>query len=121
MRRGTRLGSTSRYMPLDILLDLPRVRTLRVLKRFSWASISDLLIALDDVDADHKTRNTLVQAIDRHVDQGHVERDASQPKRCLYRITDAGRAELARLLAMGEVNETKLKCCDAAAAREDAR
>lgn len=104
--RLLRYESTKRYLPLDELLDLPRVRVLRVLRRFDWATQADICGALDEYT--NAAWQALNSAIRRHVASGSVER-LSGVVPYQYRITSAGRAELARMLARSEINEKRLK------------
>ena len=98
----TYAANQPRYIPVDELLDRPRFRVLRMLRFFDWASVHDLMVAIDE------THRAAQQAINRAlalgVQAGHIVRDASSLPH-LYRITDAGRAHLAEMIARGSVTE----------------
>jgi hypothetical protein len=100
--RTERYAATTRYLPLDEMLDLPRVRVLRVLKHFDWATMRQICDWLNEGTL--AAWQSLNAALLRHNNEGHVER-AGVPGAFTYRITEAGRAHLAQLLARGEVNE----------------
>ncbi len=104
--RTQRFAANHRYLPLDELLELPRVRVLRCLRHFDWATMKQVCDWLNEND--HASWQALNSALKRHVESGSVElRDSTIPRH--YRITQAGRAELAQLLARGEVNEEKVR------------
>lgn len=97
-----RFGAASRYLPVDELLELPRVRVLRVLRHFDWLGSSDMLLALNEPNYDAVWR-----ALVAHIKDGNIERRGSGPHE--YRITQRGRAELAKLMARGDVNEVRVR------------
>lgn len=93
----TRWTRSARYMPLDELLEMPRVRILRTLQRFDWATCEDVRLALG-IDADERDANTFSTMITRLAREGYLERDNAQfPPR--YRINECGREHLRDLLA----------------------
>lgn len=53
-----------RYWPYDELISIPRVRVMRALRRFEWATSEDLTIALD-LTSDDKLANNHVVALSR--------------------------------------------------------
>lgn len=99
-----RLHAPNRYLPLDELLATARVRVLRALRHFDWATSTDLCVALGELNVAGKA--IVHNALSTHVEEGNVER----LPHCVpysYRITAAGRAELAQILSKGEVNEIR--------------
>ena len=96
------------YVPLDLLLEMPRVRLLRLLARIDeWLGaieISEMLDVGDETD-----RRALSQAISRGARDGLLEfREIGagwswigSPRQ--YRISDRGRAELELLLGRANV------------------
>ena len=99
-----RMYAPNRYLPVDELLDLPRVRVLRVLRHFDWATSTDLCVALGELNVAGKA--LIHNALSTHVEEGNVER-LSHCVPYSYRITAAGRAELAQILSKGDVNEVR--------------
>jgi DNA-binding transcriptional ArsR family regulator len=96
-----------RYLPLDELLEEPRVRVLRLLRHFDSASLPELLdAAREPATWNSPPYQAFSRALLRHVEAGHVERFGQQ-QRYRYRVTASGRRELARLLAKGEVTEQR--------------
>lgn len=102
--RTARFQANQRYLPVDELLELPRVRVLRVLKHFDWADMRQICDSLNE--SSKAAWMALNSALIRHVRSGSVERCADRVPH-QYRITAAGRDELASILARGEVNERK--------------
>lgn len=102
--RTQRFQANHRYLPIDELLELPRVRVLRALKHFDWMSMKQICEWLNEHDS--ASWQALNSALKRHTESGCVElRDSTIPRH--YRITPKGRAELVQILARGEVNEEK--------------
>lgn len=99
-----RFEATDRYLPLDELLELPRVRVLRVLQRRDWSSMREILDHLNENDP--ATWQAFNSALIRHVKSGSVDRRGTIGS-YEYRITQAGREELRRILAKADVNEGK--------------
>ncbi len=87
------------YAPLDETLAKPRVRILRVLQHFGWATTEDIRIALDvpPVAIEWDRLNTATSRLTR---DGHLERAGKFPE-FIYRITPSGRRELQAELARG--------------------
>jgi DNA-binding transcriptional ArsR family regulator len=118
---GNKWKNPNRYIPLDELLDMPRVRILRALRRFESASVDDLRDALDlDIRANETTANTYTKMLSRLVSEGLVEKRVTMRTRSYrgryktsreaisltrYRIVEAGLRELAALLARGIIDE----------------
>ena len=91
------------YEPLDCLIDSPRVRILRCLVHFDWASRSDIMIALDLSRESIRYRSHVV-ALENLCRDGHVESSGdARSAYCTYRITPAGRSWLAKQLARADV------------------
>jgi len=102
-----------KYRPLDEVLGSTRVRLLRALTRFEWIDSLTLFEALGvpswwtDDDRMNPERGAYTQMLSRITRSGLVERRRTIERgRCdgmndslEYRITSAGRAELASLLA----------------------
>lgn len=104
------------YKPLDEALAKPRVRILRQLELFGdWVAANDVLFALSVADGDYRDRtandwgtrerNNYTQHLSRLARSPLVERREAPSllSRTVtlvydYRITEAGRSELARLL-----------------------
>lgn len=115
--RANKWKNPNRYLPLDELLAMPRVRILRTLTHFDWASGEDINVALDNLD--ERSANAHSMCLGRMVREGLVERrglwgrsgsrresrGGLNPAYTRYRITDAGRRELRDLLAHAHVNE----------------
>lgn len=85
------------YIPLDAILERPKVQLLRMLTRFDLASTSDLLIALG---IDHN-RGVYTSDIAELRACGLITQADSRFGR--YAITPAGRAWLAKQLARADV------------------
>lgn len=107
--RFVRAGTWIAYTPLEDVLAQPAVRILRTLRWFDWIEVSDLLLAAGaSEEHDASDRAALLTALSRATAAGHVERfvppRASGGDRAgrtsWYRITAAGRGELARRLAV---------------------
>lgn len=99
-----RLASKSRYLPLDELLELPRVRVLRALRRFDEVSVPDLNEALGA--GTRAAKDAAWRALTDLLARALVAERNDRGVRML-RITDAGRDELAAILAKGEINESR--------------
>lgn len=111
----TRWPSQPRYIPLDELLKMPRVRILRVLLHFDWTSCEDINLALDNLE--EREANTYSACLGRMVREGFVEKKVVWRRRLSratrrndwnwsrYRITAAGRKHLDDLLGRAQVNE----------------
>lgn len=89
------------YEPIEDILARPKVRILRALRWFGWVSGEDLWLALDvpewnttDADADNSERNRMQTMLGYLTRTGRVE----TCQRGVYRLTDLGRADLARTL-----------------------
>lgn len=91
-----------KYIPLDVILELPSTRLLRAMRRFDWASPSELMFAAGfpdyiDRDGNNSERNAAAAALSRLVAIGHAERRSDrQVDGYPHRITAAGRRELER-------------------------
>lgn len=99
----SRFSNDQRYLPLDELLEMPRVRILRALRRFDWVSVEDINLALDNLD--DRAANAHTKCVERLVREGHLEKRGTNWSNNRYRITDRGKQHLKDLLARGEVNE----------------
>jgi hypothetical protein len=85
------------YRPLDEILSSPTVRILRALRWFDWVEMADLLDALDESDDLSAARIRVTMNYLVHT--GRVESTGrGKGTRHRYRITQAGRGELARQL-----------------------
>lgn len=89
------------YRPLDETLAEPRVRILRALRYHDWVPSIDLTTALGLNKG--KVMNTYHQTLKRLADKGLIERRHiytvyNTDNGHNYRITPAGRAELAKIL-----------------------
>lgn len=98
----TRAGAY--YVPVDETLERPKVRVLRALRFFESASLAELLDAVREHN--DNTYQAFARALLQHSQGGFVVRLGTPPYR--YRITSAGRRELERLLARGDINEGML-------------
>lgn len=90
------------YVPLDELLDKPRVKILRTLQRFDWITKASLLhacgLVFDEGDVESlREWNAHEQALIREVKAGAVERRRLAGMN-EHRIAPSGRELLARLL-----------------------
>ncbi len=106
MREHCRRDS-AKYVPLDALLEMPRVRLLRMLSRTDeWLGAVEIAEHLDVGDL--AERRVLSQCVSRGAADGLLEVRVGSgwswigsPRQ--YRITEAGRAELVLLLARANV------------------
>jgi hypothetical protein len=97
-----------RYLPLDELLDSPRVRVLRLLRHFESATLTDLLVAgSEPIEGNSPVYQAFARALLKHSVTGCVER-MGIPGRYRYRITPAGRLELRNTLAKAEITEQRI-------------
>lgn len=103
MPRGA-LQCGTRYLALDELLEIPRVRILRALRHFDWASSEDIRIALD-IDA--QTALAFNTNMSRLVKERRIDRVGTSQLNYRYRINDAGRAQLKQLLGRAEIRESQ--------------
>lgn len=87
---------SARYVPIDELLERPRVRILRALRRFDWITAIDLADVLD-LPTEKGARDSFASMLGRLVRIGQVERRGVRPFD--YRITKEGRADLEAVLA----------------------
>jgi hypothetical protein len=86
---------------METVLALPRVRVLRALRWFDWASSMEITNALELGEHDLPP---VLAAIGRLVEEGKLDRrGSSQPYE--YRINDAGRTELKALLAKTQISD----------------
>jgi DNA-binding MarR family transcriptional regulator len=104
MKRAGYLAAASRYLPLDELLEMPRVRVLRALRRFDWMSVREMLDALNEHEP--RVNIALWRALAVLVDAGHAEK-APNGRGHIYRITAGGRRELERLLDRAVISEAR--------------
>lgn len=107
--RLARAGERIAYTPLDEIIQQPLVRILRALRWFGCVEIGDLYLALNAEEYDHGAeRLALAQALSRAVRAGFIEHRkarafwSGRDRHSLnsYRITPAGRAELARRMTI---------------------
>lgn len=106
-----RYASADRYLPIDELLEQPRVRVLRVLRHFDWLSLTDILGVLNEPDY-----GPFWHAIDRLVKDGHVDRRADRVPH-LFSITSSGRELYDALLRRTLVDEQERPRAQRSAAR----
>ena len=83
--------SLASYVPLDELKAMPSVRIVRALRWFDGVSRFDLFVALE---VSLVERASFRSALEWLVETGRITREDR-----LYRVTDAGRAWLGRVLA----------------------
>lgn len=102
-QRTERYKSNRRYLPVDEMLELPRVRLLRAMRHFDWVTMPSILEAISEPGD-----SMLYSAMVRLVRERHVDKRADVYP-ALYRITKAGREHLESLLARGQVDERKAK------------
>lgn len=107
-RRVASVAAFARYYPLDELLEMPRVRVLRAMRHFDWASAEDLRVALD-IPADRRAWNTLAKQLQRLTVEGALERTGPHATLFQYRITELGKRQLRGLLARGIVNDREAR------------
>jgi hypothetical protein len=90
-----------KYIPLDELLDSPKVRLLRAIRTFEWAMSAHLMeyLGVPSKVEDKRVHDVYSQHLARLVHGGLVERRGLKPM-CQYRITSAGRNELERIYAL---------------------
>lgn len=91
------------YEPIEDILARPKVRILRALRWFGWVTAADLFTALDLSDwvrnGDNRERLNYTSTLRGLVNAGRVERDGhGRGVEHAYRLTDLGRADLARML-----------------------
>jgi hypothetical protein len=92
-----------RYVPLDELLDQPRVRYVRALLRMGWAESVDVLEALGDVMHDSHLINNYSVLVGRLVREGWLKRrelagGGRAGGRFEYAVTLRGRVDLQFML-----------------------
>lgn len=97
----TRRIESGRYIPLDTVLSLPRIRILRALRFFDWASSSDIAAALD---AGEHEIPTLQTATSRLVAEKLLDRRGTTAAH-EYRLNDRGRLEIAAYIAKTQISE----------------
>lgn len=100
-RRAQEAKRDALYIPVDVVIDLTRVRVLRAGVRLDWFSASELNEALGYFD--NREKNNLTQMLGRLTRAGRFERRDSQAihnsgSQWEYCITQAGRDELAAVL-----------------------
>jgi len=98
-----------RYVPIDDIVQMPKVRVLRAIRHMGWVEAPDLYEAMD-LDDDRRIRSRHHTGLSRAVAAGHVERRVCTQRRTdgngnrlievfEYRITQAGRDALRAVLA----------------------
>lgn len=97
------LANGKKYLALDELLEIPRVRILRALRHFDWASGEDIRVALD---LDGPTAISFNTSLSRLHREHRLDRVGTSSQNFRYRINDAGRAQLKSLLGRAEIGET---------------
>ncbi len=97
--RSTPDDRASRYVPLDELLERPRVRILRTLQRHDWMTTYELCELLNVPEHE---RNTFGSMVNRLARLGLIDRRGARSFE--YRINAAGRGDLIELLARSGVS-----------------
>lgn len=90
-----------KYIPLDELLESPKIRLLRAIRTFEWAMSSHLMnhLSVPSRTEDKRVHDVYSQHLARLCANGLVERRGLPPN-SEYRITAAGRAELEAVYAL---------------------
>lgn len=98
--RCTRSARGQKYVPLDELLAMPRVRVLRFMRRADWVASTDIYVALNV--ADHEVGN-YNQIVCRLVKERLLDRFGHGINHYTYRLSDKGRGYLSLLLSRAEL------------------
>ena len=103
----SRYRGTCAYTPLDVILNTSNNRVLRALRWFDWVEVPDLMEAVEAPEHECLERSSVTKAISRMVSTGDLERRATvmgstkgwRGSMSEVRITDKGRARLAKAIA----------------------
>jgi hypothetical protein len=88
------------YIPFDELIAMPRIRVLRLMRRFDWFSSIDLFDVLRV--AEHEIAN-YNKVLSRLVANGHVDRAGDGIGCYRYRINDRGVDSLRHWMARAQL------------------
>lgn len=93
---ANRISIPGGYTPIDDLLAMPATRMMRAMRWFDWARSVDLYLNANVSDDE---RSACSSALSRLVKDGYAERGDRSSDGWAYRLTSAGRAELAARLS----------------------
>jgi DNA-binding PadR family transcriptional regulator len=88
---------------MDTVLSLPRIRILRTLRHFDWATAGDVRNALDLDDVGPEA-NAITKTFARLVDEQLIDRRGDHGP-FYYRLNERGRAELRAYLAKTQITD----------------
>jgi hypothetical protein len=95
--------SGSDYRPIDELLAMPKVRVLRILRRFEWASSTEITDALE---LDAAEVGLYSATISRLFKDGAIDRSGDRIYSYRYKVNAKGRTQLDRIIGRSAITDS---------------